>query len=347
MRKIFTSTFLLILIGILFFLGVSNSQAKSRRVNPVCSSAHLNGLSQSDVDKQTTLMQKAGINWVRFDFFWIDMEPQQGVYDFSKYDYIVNNAASKGIHVLALVSQYGIPSWYRQDSTNFMSPPQNPQDYGAFAKALATHFRGKIQLYEMGNEPDIALFWPPTPNVASYSALLKAGYTGVKAGDPNAKVISAGLTANDQTQWINAMYANGVKGYFDYFGYHPYTWPLSPDVGFGFNQLSTIQQIMQAHGDNKQIMATEVGWPSTTASGGVDEPTQASYIQRIFQKIEYENYQYVPIACIYDFIDDGTDQKNPENNFGILRNDYTQKPSFATMIQVRSDYNKNFITINP
>jgi len=346
MKRFWAALFLLALIS----SAVVSAKAanKPKRVNPLCSSAHLTWLSQADLDRQTTLMQQAGIQWVRLDFAWFDMELSPNVHTFSEYDRIVTTAAAHGLKVIALVTQYGIPPFYRQDSTNWMSPPANPQDYKRFTQALATHFRGKIQLYELGNEPDLDWAWPPAANVASYSALLKAGYQGIKAGDPTAKVISAGLSNVNPEPFLQGMYDNGVKGYFDYFGFHPYSWPRSPDDTVNatqFGRLATIRQIMLSNGDNKQIMATEVGWP--TFSGGVDEQTQATYINRIYQKIEYEDYKYVPVACIYDFVDDGTDTTNAEDNFGLLRFDYTAKPSSATMSAVRADYNAHFTPLNP
>ncbi len=346
MKRFWAALFLLALIS---SAGVSaKATSKPKRVNPVCSSAHFTWLSQADLDRQTTFMQQAGIQWVRLDFAWFDMEPWPNVHTFSEYDRIVNTASAHGLKVIALVTQYGIPPFYRQDSTNWMSPPANPQDYKRFTQALASHFRGEIQLYELGNEPDLDWAWPPAANVASYSALLKAGYQGIKAGDPTAKVISAGLSNVNPEPFIQGMYDNGVKGYFDYFGFHPYSGPRSPDDTVNatqFGRLATMRQIMVSNGDNKQIMATEVGWP--TFSGGVDEQTQARYINRIYQKIEYEDYKYVAIACIYAFMDDGTDTTNAEDNFGLLRFDYSAKPSSATMSAVRADYNAHFTPINP
>lgn len=321
--------------------------------NPVCISSHINGLSQSDLDKQTTLMTKAGINWVRFDVNWSDIEQTKGIYNWTHYDSVVNAVLSKGMHVLALVAQYGVPSWERTDPSNWQSPPNNPQDFQTFIQALATHFKGKVTLYEIGNEQNILDFWPPAPDAKKYTQFLIAGYNGVKAADSTAQVVSAGLAnipESEDTNFINAMYANGAKDHFDYLGFHPYSWPAGPDFTqwpARFNYLDTVHQIMTANGDgDKKILITEVGWPSTTQSNGVTEATQADYITRLFQKIENENYQYVSLACIYDFIDDGTNKNNPENNFGMLRTDYSQKPAFAALQKISNSYNAN-TTLTP
>jgi len=195
------------------------ARGKLNRVNPLCISSHIDGLSPADVDKQTMLMQKAGIKWVRFDVNWGTIEQTKGVYTWTDYDYVVNAVTSKGMNVLALVTQYGIPSWERVDPINWQSPPNNLQDFQNFVQALTTHYKGKISLYEIGNEPNSAGFWPPSPSAQAYTQLLIAGYNGAKAADTTAKVISAGL-ANDgdeatTTNYIDTMYANGAQGHFE------------------------------------------------------------------------------------------------------------------------------------
>lgn len=323
------------------------SQNKQSRVNPVCISSHLDRLSTTDIDKQLTLMQQAGANWIRFDFVWGAMEHQKGSWDFSKYDYIINAAQAKGINVIALLVQYGQPDYIRQ-GRDYMTPPST-SDYQYFVTNASAHFKGKIELYEIGNEPNMAMFWPPAPDANAYSALLKAGYTAIKQNDPQAKVISAGLAPVDDWQgFINKMYTTGnIKGYFDYMGFHPYSWPQSPDITTGtpFSNVATVMSIEQSHGDNKPIMGTEFGWP--TFSGGVSESQQADYINRVYQKVMFENYSYVPIACVYDFINDGTDNTNAEDNFGIVRADYSLKQSYSRLQQVRQTFDSNFSTINP
>jgi exo-beta-1,3-glucanase (GH17 family) len=140
------------------------------------------------------------------------------------------------------------------------------------------------------------------------------------------------------------MYASGAQGYMDYVGMHPYNQPNPPNFGI----LDTLQSIMANNGDsNKQIMVTEVGWPTSTSSSGVTEANQAAYIGQVYQGIMHGNYDYVALACVYDFLDDGTDKTNDEDNFGLLRTDYSQKPAYSTMQTERNDYNANFTPINP
>lgn len=315
---------------------------RADRVNPICSASHLNRLRTATIDRQLTLMQQAGIAWTRFDFEWDQMEYAEGVWSFTRFDTIYNDAQARGIQLIAMLPQWGAPVWIGIDYQS----PMGADNYAAYVSQVVRHFKGKILIYELGNEPDLALFWPPSPDAASYSAYLKAGYEAVKSNDPNASVLTAGLTDN-AVAFLTGMYSNGAKGYFDYLAFHPYSWPNSPDGNSGFATMNQLNAIMSANGDLKPIMVTEVGWPSTTQSGGVLESTQATYIAHVFQKVMFEDYKFVPIVCIYDFIDDGTDKINPEDNFGLVRYDYSTKPSYSTIQLERQTYNNYFNATNP
>src|SRR5687767_5124912 len=41
------------------------------------------------IEKAASLMQEAGIEWIRIDFVWSDVEPKKGRFDFAKYDRII------------------------------------------------------------------------------------------------------------------------------------------------------------------------------------------------------------------------------------------------------------------
>lgn len=289
-------------------------------------------------------MQQAGIYWVRLEIKWHLIEPVSGTWDFSIYDRLVNGILSRGMQIIGLLPQYSVPSWYGTPSNQ----PPAPADYAAWIQVVAARYKGRILFYELGNEPNGSSFWYPTPDAAAYTALLQAGYPAIKSVDSNAQIISAGLSptgAIGPTTFLTTMYAHGAQGYMDAVGYHPYSWPLSPDVTSGqqalFSVLATIISIMRANGDgNKQIIVTEIGWP--TYSKGVTESIQAAYTARVFQKVLYENYQYVGIVCIYDFLDDGTDPTNAENHFGVLRADLSKKPSYTALQQARNAYHTHF-----
>ncbi len=73
---------------------------------------------------------------------------------------------------------------------------------------------------------------------------LKAGYQAVKGADPRAWVVSAGLAltgddtaaAEDDREYLDAMYRAGAAPYFDVLGAHPYGFGYPPDDLHGAHQ---------------------------------------------------------------------------------------------------------------
>ena len=108
-------------------------------------------------------------------------------------------------------------------------PPDNHQDFGDFVYAVASRYRGRIRAYQIWNEPNLAREWGGrSPNAAEYVQLLRVAYGRIKEADPNAMVITAGLTptgtqppeAVPDDQYLRRMYQAGLKGSYDVLGAH-------------------------------------------------------------------------------------------------------------------------------
>lgn len=202
------------------------------------------------------------------------------------------------------------------------NPPVSAGDLATFqnfAQALAVHVattwrsRGlKTMAYEIWNEPNLGSEWGGAPNAAQYTALLRAGYQGVKAGDSQAIVVSAGLATTGGSRadlalarrlygvdavvpdltFLRNMYKSGAKGYFDALGSHPYGGPNPPDIPPGsargpiyFRRAEEQRQVMLDYGDSSPVWATEFGWVLETECDlgehewmEVSEAQQAEYL---------------------------------------------------------------------
>ncbi|MDX6668609.1 MAG: hypothetical protein QOK04_1989, partial [Solirubrobacteraceae bacterium] len=77
-------------------------------------------------------------------------------------------------------------------------------------------------------------------------------------------------------------------------------------------------------GDKTGIWITEWGEPTGTSSQwSVSERTQAQTITQGMATMD--RLSYLRGATLYGLRDTGTDPSNMEQNFGVLRNDYTPK----------------------
>src|SRR5207247_3568627 len=112
----------------------------------------------------------------------------------SYYDHAVDVARGAGQKVLMLVSQS--PSW-ASGSSDKQAPPKDPATYASFVHFLASRWAGKIEAWEVWNEPNISRFWPTGPSPAAYTALLEAAYPAIKSADPGTDVVFGGPSTND------------------------------------------------------------------------------------------------------------------------------------------------------
>jgi hypothetical protein len=191
--------------------------------------------------------------------------------------------------------------------------PADPLLFAEFCGAVATRYAGRIAAYEVWNEPNLAREWnSQPPNPGQYVELLKACYLAIKAADPQAIVVSAGLAptgtddpvvAMPDMQFYEALYAAGGAPYFDVLGVHapgymnppersPDETEADPDLAvrwITFRHVEDVRALMVAQGDgDKQIAITEMGWTSDPVNDAyswyaVDEATRADYLVRAFQ----------------------------------------------------------------
>jgi hypothetical protein len=269
--------------------------------------------SDDIVKRDLELVADAGFGWIKQNLGWRDVEKFEGLdsqdWDWALADRVVEYAEELGLKVLFRVDHQ--PLWANHHNNG---PPQNLDDFGRFCGALATRYQGKVSAYQVWNEPNLAREWARRqPSPAEYVELLKTCYTAIKAADPQAIVISAGLapTGTDNQEampddkFLRGMYEAGAAPYFDLLGLHApgYKAPpeLSPDEAaanpeyggqraFAFRHIEDMRAIMEEYGDGeKQIAIVEFGWTSDPREASayhwhaVSEEEKADYLVRAFE----------------------------------------------------------------
>jgi hypothetical protein len=167
--------------------------------------------------------------------------------------------------------------------------PADLDQWGDHVEAIARAGRGRVEAYEIGNEPNVGSLWggddePPDPG--HYVQVLQVAYERIKAVDPDAIVVSAGLApvgriqgtcngwigndceAMDEREYARQMLLLGAGNYFDAFGYHPYGFAYEPETdvytvsnGFAFRGAEVMHDLLEQHDlGHKPIWATEFNW---------------------------------------------------------------------------------------
>ena len=323
---------------------------------------YLQGDGTGDAFNQQTLqtVKDMGFSWIRIQVQWRSIEPSPGQYDLLPLDREIGAASQAGVKVIASVVKS--PTW--ADPSGGI--PADPASYGATMQMLAARYAGKVQAWEIWNEENLASETGGNVDVGRYVNLLKSGYTGVKASDPNAIVLFGGLTptgvmdssiAIDDVQYLRQAYQynNGeIKSYFDNLGAHPGSnnnppdtmWPGNPgpgpgwqnDPSFYFRRIEQLRQVMIDNGDAaKQIWLTEFGWTTANQAPGyeygaqVSAQDQANYLVRAFQ-IARNEWPWVGVMSVwnlnYSVISSPSDEKYP---WSVVNSDWSARPSYTAL----------------
>ncbi len=246
-------------------------------------------------ERDLKLVQDAGFRWVKQEFAWREIEgANKGHFDWERTDRIMDQIDAHGLKVIA---RLGVQPQWAGGGFPEVGPPNNIQDFADFAAALAERYKGRIDAYQIWNEPNLAREWGNRPpNAAEYTEMLKAAYQAIKAIDPYPIIISAGLaptTRNDDVArpdiyYIQEMYDAGAGPYFDALGAHGAGYASPPETDpaeiantpglanpgdfennvpeelrrvYGFRHVEDVREVMVRNGDtDKQIVLLEFGW---------------------------------------------------------------------------------------
>ncbi len=272
-------------------------------------------------------LQAAGIGWARSVFAWIDMEYQQGLWDFSKFDNYVDMAADHGVEILGILLTS--PGW-ANGGNGWNYPPTDMAAWADYVRRVVTRYRGRVSAWEVWNEENIEAFWP-SPSVDAYMSLLRLTSTVIREADPAAKIVMGGVAGTDP-DWLRNCLAAGAGDYVDAVAYHPYPegfgiLSFTPQENTARIVLENARQTVAEYSSNPvEIWLTEFGWTtSTTVPPGVDEATQGAYMLRTL--ITYADTT-VDRVFYYKNWDDLALAWWPDYCYGLLRNDFSPKPAY-------------------
>lgn len=85
------------------------------------------------LDKDIQMMKEAGINVVRIaESTWSTHEPQNGIFDFTSVDWVLDAMHEAGIKVIVGTPTYAVPTWMVKEHPDVLAvTPKGPGKYGA------------------------------------------------------------------------------------------------------------------------------------------------------------------------------------------------------------------------
>jgi hypothetical protein len=313
-------------------------------------------------DLSLRMISEAGFKWIRQEFPWEDIEihgkgdfedrrhePYRSAWE--KYDHIVDLAEKYDLSIIARLSNP--PAWSRAagDEMGTYAPPDDYADFGDFVHAVVSRYRGRIQYYQIWNEPNIYPEWGEQPvDPEAYTELLKIGYTRAKEADLDCVIISGALASTIELGprnlndfiFLQRMYDAGAGDYFDILamqGYGlwsgPYDRRMRPRV-INFSRPLYIRDMMIKNGDGeKPIWISEMNWnalppdhPAYPEFGRVTEEQQARYVVEAYRRAQAE-WPWVGVINFWFFKRASEDEKDQAwYYFRMVEPDFTPLPVY-------------------
>jgi len=126
--------------------------------------------------------------------------------------------------------------------------------------------------------------------------------------------------------FIRAVLEAGGGACMDVLSIHPYSGDESTDTASEREDIRKLRILLAEYGLNLPLWVSEVGFQ--TSDGGVSEQDQGRLLARTYLTLFAEG---VDVVINYDFVNDGTDPTDGEQNFGVLYRDLSPKPAYDAL----------------
>lgn len=298
--------------------------------------------AQPDLLKHLEAMQEIGVKWGRQDFTWRQIERSPGRYDWQAHDRLVDLALEHGIQVLGCLAY--APSFH--DPTR----PEGADAYARFAEAAARRYAGKVNHWQIWNEPNGG-FWKGSAE--DYARLLTQAGRAIHLVNPQARVVALNMAFCD-VLWAGRVLRQVPATAYDIIAFHPYRPPSAPEEPFDWwlldqyvkvwhagelptnyaqvtlsflDQTEELAALLRRLDLVKPLWVTEICWNSHLHPYGVSELRQADLLVR-FHVLALASRRIQKVFW-WTLRDQGVRQYDQADMVGLARFDLTPKYAYA------------------
>ncbi|WLH81158.1 cellulase family glycosylhydrolase [Pseudomonas sp. FP2335] len=288
---------------------------------------------------QIDRLKALGLQWVRLDLHWDQLEPVENQYQIATLDQLVGKLQDNQLKSLfylvgsapfATTAPAGAPY---QDQY----PPADPNMF-ATRMALLSQRYPSVDAWQVWNEPNLLGFWRPAADPAGYASLLTATASALRGVNPAKPVVAAGMAffsemPNGQTMF-NALGALGVASLNTVVSYHPYTQLPEGNDPSNLDLIAKTSALNQAlrNGGVQALWSTEWGWSTypgpKDAQDLITPQQQADYVVRRVALMSAMDFDRIFLFTLSDL-----DQRASVRDrfYGLLDIDANPKPVYTAL----------------
>lgn len=324
-----------------------------------------------DPNKAYDKVARLGIKLVRIQSGWMRSERKEGVYDFSWLDEIVDNLLACGLEPWMCLC-YGNPLYTELARPVFgavgcppISSDAEKKAWVKYVEAAVDHFKGRVKLYEIWNEPDLAYSWRHCEkeefsqevclkNAVEYGEFAIATAQAVKRIDSGARVIGFAIANPKNLAYVDTVMSTGLYKYIDHVSFHVYSC-RDNDRNYIIKSLANL---VKSYDPTITLIQGEGGAQSRSDGSGAmkgyawSEEKQRKYLLRtlicdLWEGLEFTSYFSTMdmIEALRGRIDDKASYldygyfgvigaKFDEN--GVATGEYKEKPSYYALAALAS-----------
>ena len=302
-----------------------------------------------DPEKCYDLLSASGMKWARCQTGWNRCETVKGIYDFAWLDSIVDQLLSHHVQPWFNVG-YGnklyMSGLYSNAAVGFVPlyfGEETLQAWKNYVRALARHFKGRVDRFEIWNESNISNFWQPKgSDPEDYARLIKLTADEIRTEIPDAKIgaCTSGGPSCIADGYVIKLFRSGILEDMNFFCVHSYC--IQPELNYR-KTLSLLRRTLDSlGGKHVELYQGEGGYASWFPEGhwlppyvhASERNQQIWMLRRYFLdfSIGLKMSSYFQMADMKGNYKVADETRKRPARCGILNGEnYTPKPSYYTM----------------
>ncbi len=259
----------------------TSEELEDNRIGSMWRSGKIDIYTKEAADGFIDDINDLGLEWVRLSIDWLDWEEVEDAEEYSEYyvdsyqDRAVESLANKDIKIMYILLYWdeSILSRLEEENENFsrFRTEDEIQRYLDYVRFIVSHFKGKIEYYEILNEPD-TVFLGGYVKPVDYMNLVKQVVPVIRQEDPEAKIV---IPATADLEYFFNILNPDIMSLVDAVSWHP-MYGTSPkyDEEYYYDYPSIVQEIKNttsSHGFRGEYIAEELVW-RTPRNSAPQEP---------------------------------------------------------------------------
>jgi hypothetical protein len=310
---------------------------------------------------ETRLVDEANLRWVRFTIPWREVQPARGAWSWEPIDAIVDAHHRAGHQLLAILST--APEWAGSNA-NGTKPPGEVALWQELVGRVAERYRGRIDAYEIWNEPDrrdegVGVGWAGSHwSFPAYADYLRAAAVEIRANAPGTLVVAPALGSDPREATVELLRSleeyplpeGNASDLVDVVSFHANARGDEESAVVWKRFLQHLRTLARRNPSSldKPIWITELGWASDAAGEAGQKEKIENFLARLageWPQIGHPRYCGARHGTVQVFLYKEID--TPGESRGLYRADGTPKPVVTEYLRAAQSSRKGLSTRTP